>query len=63
MDKKSFCPFINGSCRSDCMFHYNTQVAVNHGSTVSCALAIQAHFANEMQSDQLSEIVNLLEKR
>ncbi len=62
MDKKSFCPFINGSCRNDCMFNYNAQVAVGHGSTVCCSLAIQASNSNEMQHDQLSEIINLIEK-
>lgn len=61
MDKKTFCPFINGTCRNDCMFHYGAQVAVGYGAIISCALAIQAHNSNEMQRDQLSEIINLLQ--
>ena len=61
VDKKTFCPYIKGECRVDCMFHYGAQVSVGNGSTVCCALAIQAHYANDMQRDQLTEIINLLD--
>lgn len=30
----TFCPFINGECREDCVFHLNHKVAGENGVTV-----------------------------
>lgn len=34
---KSFCPFINGECRSDCVFR-KRKCAVSSGETTECLL-------------------------
>lgn len=51
---KMFCPFINGECRSDCMFRAN-KTATKAG-TSCCTIAIKLSDINEDQHDQLTEI-------
>lgn len=51
---KNHCPFINGSCRDDCVFKCNN-VASGRG-IYSCLIAVKLDDINEHQSDQLNEI-------
>ncbi len=39
MNKLTFCPFINGVCRSDCVFHVPHNIALNNGNSAQCELA------------------------
>jgi hypothetical protein len=39
MDKKTFCPFINGSCISDCMFHTISSKSYDDGFLRHCLIA------------------------
>lgn len=39
MNKLTFCPFVNGSCRTDCVFHSPHNISLNNGSSAQCELA------------------------
>ena len=39
MNKLTFCPLINGECRSDCIFHVPHNIALSNGNTAQCELA------------------------
>ena len=39
MNNNTFCPFVNGECRSDCMFNIGHLVAVERG-TSKCLIAV-----------------------
>jgi hypothetical protein len=39
MDNVTFCPFINGECRPDCVFRSVHNIALNNGKTAKCELA------------------------
>lgn len=39
MKQLTFCPFINGNCRSDCIFHTPFNIGLNNGSSTQCELA------------------------
>ena len=51
---KNHCPFINGSCRDDCVFKCN-KIATGR-DIYSCLIAVKLSEINEYQSDQLTEI-------
>jgi len=51
-----FCPFVNGSCRSDCTFKINT-TATEHGMS-GCLIAVKLEGVNENQSNQLMQLFN-----
>lgn len=38
MEKYTYCPFIKGTCRSDCVFHHPVDIALNGGKHVRCEL-------------------------
>lgn len=48
---KSFCPFINGECRSDCVFHIRRQ-AVDADRITECLLV-----AGISSNDELCDII------
>ena len=52
MNNNTFCPFVNGECRSDCMFNIGHLVAVDRG-TSKCLIAVKLSGINEYQQDQL----------
>jgi len=56
--EKNFCPFINGSCRSDCVFKMRCNTVTPAGSVglTSCIIASKLADINEYQRDQLTEI-------
>jgi len=62
--EKNFCPFINGSCRSDCVFKMRCNTVTPAGSVgfTSCIIASKLADINEYQSDQLSEIQREISK-
>lgn len=39
MNKLTFCPFINGECRSDCVFRTPHNISLNNGNSAQCELA------------------------
>jgi hypothetical protein len=47
MNKLTFCPFINGSCRSDCVFYTPLTISLNNGNSAQCELAAIVSCADE----------------
>ena len=47
MNKLTYCPFIKGSCRSDCVFHTPFNIALNNGNSAQCELAAFASCSDE----------------
>lgn len=39
MNKKTFCPFINGVCVKECMFHTISSKTYDDGSLRNCLIA------------------------
>ena len=39
MGSLSFCPFISGACRSDCVFYSPVRLSLNNGSSSHCELS------------------------
>ena len=39
MNKLTYCPFVNGTCRSDCVFYTPFNIALNNGNCAQCELA------------------------
>lgn len=62
MNNNTFCPFVNGECRSDCMFNIGHLVATDRG-TSKCLIAVKLSGINEYQQDQLTDIQNSLDKK
>lgn len=48
---KSFCPFINGECRSDCVFHTHKQSA-DTGDITECLLVV-----GTASNDELCDLI------
>lgn len=61
MSEKNFCPFIKGECRTDCTFRCS-KVLISQGIT-TCLIASKLDCINEMISDQLTSIENLIESK
>lgn len=50
---KNHCPFINNTCREDCIFRTKSKIATGDG-IFNCLIAAKLSDINEYQSDQLS---------
>lgn len=51
---KTFCPFINGECRSDCVFHLDHKVGEENGET-ACQLATSSAVSERLCDILVSE--------
>jgi hypothetical protein len=60
--EKKFCPFIGALCRDDCVFKYHN-VAGPGGKAYNCLIAIKLNDINEYQHDDLSSILDAIEKK
>lgn len=60
MNKLTHCPFINGTCRSDCVFHAPFNISLNNGNSAQCELAAFVCCSDEeslkMVMDSLREL-------
>lgn len=58
-----FCPFINDSCNSECVFRCRTCASSQSmmEPTTSCLIVKKLDAANDMEQDQLSEILSAIE--
>ena len=58
-----FCPFIKDVCNPSCVFQCRTYATSNSmkNSTTTCLIVKKLDSLNEMQSDQLTEIVQAIE--
>lgn len=39
MEKLTYCPFIKGDCRSDCVFYSSVSISLTEGKSTKCSLA------------------------
>ena len=39
MNHLTYCPFVNDTCRSDCVFHSPFNISLNNGNAAQCELA------------------------
>lgn len=58
MEKKAFCPFINGDCKNDCVFNCGHFISLN-GYSTPCELSA---FVQCVSDDDLSALVNQLKE-
>lgn len=63
--EKNFCPFINGTCRDDCVFKMRCKATTSLSMVglTDCLIASKLADINEYQSDQLTEIQQEIEKK
>lgn len=59
MHKNTFCPFISGSCRSDCVFNCGHDIGLNNGYITECELMA---FITLQDSDDISKISSEISK-
>lgn len=62
MENNTFCPFVNGTCKSNCMFHAKSMIATPNGIT-SCLIAAKLEEINEYQHDDLNDIRRAIEEK
>lgn len=60
MDKKTFCPFINGNCTDKCVFSTHN-IACSNGIT-NCLIVSKLDSINDYQYELLTDIISLLKK-
>ncbi|MCI8951615.1 MAG: hypothetical protein HFG49_16610 [Lachnospiraceae bacterium] len=58
MDKKTFCPFINGSCVSECMFRTISSKPYDDGSLRCCLIA--ASLSELPDSEHCEKALNVI---
>lgn len=47
MNKLTYCPFIKGDCRNDCVFYSPIRISLNNGNSARCELASFASCSDE----------------
>ena len=60
LNKLTFCPFINGECRADCVFRAPYNIALNGRNTSQCELAAFACCSDEATVQTVSEAIKAL---
>ena len=56
----SFCPFVNGSCRTDCMFRTNP-TGLEYG-VVTCSLPIYLSILKDNQVKKADDIIKAVKE-
>ena len=62
MDKKSFCPFISGECRKDCMFHTQSSASYPDNSYRTCLIAGGLNKISDRNEDLLDNILTAIKE-
>jgi hypothetical protein len=63
MVKNTFCPFINGECRHDCVFNCGHNIGLNNGTMVECELMAFISLQDSEDIERIaSEITKLIQK-
>lgn len=60
MKKLTFCPFINSSCKSDCVFHSPFDISLNNGQICQCKLASFVSCSDQETIDAVRNSINNL---
>lgn len=63
MDKKSFCPFINGECRKDCMFYTHSSVPYSDNTYRTCLIAGDLNKISDRTDDLLDNILTAVKSQ
>lgn len=64
MQKNTFCPFISGTCRSDCVFNCGHNIGLNNGTMTACELMAFITLQDNDDIDKISsEISKLIKKK
>lgn len=59
MVHNNFCPFVNGACRSDCVFNCGHYIAMSNGTDTQCELAA---FITLSDSESINTIAEEVQK-
>lgn len=60
MDKKTFCPFINGECRSDCMFYTKSSSSYDDNTYRTCQISGGLNKISDRSEELLDNIFTYL---
>lgn len=65
MDKKTFCPFINGECIDKCMFHTVSSTCYDDNILRNCLIAAASNTAKDLDRIEvlLEDTINSLKHR
>jgi len=55
---RTFCPFINGTCRTDCMFRTNP-TGIDYG-IVTCSLPIYLQVLKDNQNKEADKVIKAI---
>ncbi len=58
---RTFCPFINGTCKAECMFRTNS-TAIDCG-IVTCALPVYLYVLKENQVEKADDIIEAVKNK
>lgn len=62
MNKKSFCPFIGGECRKDCMFFTPSSVDYPDNAIRTCLVASGLNNISDRNDELLDNILSAIKK-
>lgn len=62
MDKKTFCPFINGECQRQCMFHTVSSNTYDDHFSRNCLIATGLDNIPARTEELLDDIVKIIKK-
>lgn len=57
---KTYCPFLKDDCHEGCVFRTHTTATAD--GLYNCLIAIKLSGINDSQSDQLSELLNTVQR-
>ena len=64
MVKNTFCPFVSGSCRSDCVFNCGHDIGLNNGTLTQCELMAFISLQDSEDIERIAkEIAKLIQKK
>lgn len=62
MKKNTFCPFISGDCRKDCVFNCGHNIGLNNGYMTECELmafiSLQDSSDIDLIAFKIKELIN-----
>lgn len=62
MDKKSFCPFICGKCREDCMFYTHSSACYPDNTYRTCLIAGSLNKISDRSEELLDNILTAIKE-
>lgn len=63
MDKKTFCPFINGECRNNCMFYTHSSASYPDNTYRTCLIATGMNKISDRSEELLDNILAIIKER